>query len=129
MAGNTYTLAVTADIPIVTTAETAAITSPGVSTQFDGDVINIEGDVSVTTGASTTAVTVRVRRGNGVAGAIVGEAQPETLGAAVSATIPFQFPDQPGAVSGQQYTVTVAQTAASGNGTINSSSITITVGS
>jgi hypothetical protein len=123
----TVTDSVTTDVSVVTTNETAAVTSPPVTPSTDGGEITITGVVNITTGTGTTAVTVRVRRGNGVSGALVGETMPHTLAAAASADIAFQVTDTPGAVAGQQYTATVVQTAASGNGTVNNASISVTV--
>lgn len=121
-----YTNSATADTTVVTTAETAAVTSDPISPTSDGAELTIAGVVNITTGASTTAVVVRVRRGAGVAGALVGETETHTLAAAAQASIPFGVTDFPGAVSGQQYTVTVVQTAATGNGTINNAYISVT---
>lgn len=119
---------VVADTAIVTTAETAAITSHAVSQAVDGEPITIIGSVSVLTGTATTALTVRVREGAGVAGSVVGETLPLTIGAAADAQIPFQFTQAPAAVAGQQYTATVQATAATGNGTIRSAGISVAVG-
>lgn len=117
------------DVNVVTTNETAAITTAPVSVTLDGDPIYISGSLNFTTGASTTSVTVRCRRGVGVAGALVQETEPYTIGAAANATIPFGFQDIPGAVAGQQYTITIQQTAATGNGTVNNAEATLFVGS
>lgn len=125
---DTYTNSVTTDTPVVTTAETAAVVSDPVSTGSGAEEITINGAVSITTGTGTTAVTLRCRRGSGVAGAVVGETEPVTIGAAASANIPYSFSDTPGEVAGQLYTLTVQQTAASANGTINNASITLAVG-
>lgn len=120
--------AVTADTTVVTTAETAAITSEGVSTAVGGEEITISGVINITTGVATTQVVVRVRRGTTVAGTAIGETEPQTIAAAATGNIFFEFVDTPGEVAGQQYTATVVQTAATGNGTINNAAITIMVG-
>jgi hypothetical protein len=117
---------VTADTSIVTTAETAAITSDGFTPPTDGAKLIISGVINITTGASVTGAVIRVRRGVGVAGALVGETEPHNIGAAVTDDVSYQVTDSPGAVAGQQYTATVVQTAATGNGIINNASINVT---
>lgn len=117
---------VTADTSIVTTAETAAITSDGFTPPTDGSKLIISGVINITTGASVTGAVIRVRRGVGVAGVLVGETEPHNIGAAVTDDVSYQVTDSPGAVAGQQYTATVVQTAATGNGIINNASINVT---
>jgi hypothetical protein len=77
----------------------------------------IEGVLNITTGATTTAVVVRCRRG-GVAGTQVGTSQSHTLAAAASGNIAFKFTD-PGAPVETQYVITVQQTGGSAAGTVN----------
>lgn len=122
----TTTLANTAT---VTTAETVVQLSPALSVTYDNDMVGVTGTVDFTTGTATTAVTVRCRRGNGITGTVVGTAEVDTLGAAVSAPISFDFLDTPGAVAGQVYSITIQATAATGAGTINSCVASWTVGS
>lgn len=124
-----YTTATVANANVVTTNETVAQVSPALSVTQDGDPIQVTGTVSFTTGTATTAVTVRCRRGNGITGTVVGTAEVDTLAAAVSAPISVDFLDFPGAVAGQVYSITVQQTAATGNGTVNSAVTEWTVGS
>ena len=124
-----WSAAVTTDVPVVTVAETAVISTPPISTSLDGDAVVISGSLQVLTGTATTAITIRVRRGVGVAGAVVGDPIAHTIGAAVNADLPFTVVDTPGAVAGQAYTVTYQATAASANATIGSSAVQVTVGS
>lgn len=116
------------DTPIVLLAETAALTSQGVSQSVDGEPVTIRGSVGILTGASTTAVTLRVREGNGIAGNVIGETIPFSVGAAADTQVPYGFTYNPAAIAGMPYTVTVQQTAATGNGTIKSVSMTVSVG-
>lgn len=115
-------------VNVVTTAETVALVTPPVSTTFAGDSIDIEGMVDLTAGTGTTAVTLRIRRGNGITGTVVGVAEPDTLAAGNSAALQFQGVDTPGDVAGQVYSLTVQQTGATGNGTINGAASTVNVG-
>lgn len=117
---------VTADTTIVTTAETAAVTSDPYTPSVDGAKLTIAGVINISTGTAVTGVVVRVRRGVGTAGALVGETEPHNIGASITDDISYSVTDVPGAVAGQQYTATVVQTAATGNGTINNASINVT---
>lgn len=123
------------DIPgtvtLVTTAETAvaslsfggpSIPAPGNPGSTNLAPTLIAGVVNVTAGAGTTAVVVRVRQGIGVTGTVVGVLDTDTLAAAASESIAFEKYDATGATS---YTVTVQQTGATGNGTVNSASIDV----
>ncbi|SRR6266496_1633491 len=119
---------VTAGVAIVNAVETAALTTAVVSSSLDGDSICIEGDLNMLTGATTTAVVVRCRRGVGIAGALVGVAETFTIGAAANVSISFQFVDSPGAVANQQYTITVQQTGGSTNGNVVAIAANVNVG-
>src|SRR5579884_2012933 len=106
----------TANVP--TTAETVVGTATPVSVDA-GQMAAIDGTVDLTTGAATTAVTVRVRRGS-VNGTLVGTVGPVAAAAATRVALPFAAVDNPGAALDETaYVVTVAQTAATGNGTAN----------
>lgn len=114
---------VTAPVTLVTTAETviATITAgqipgPIPPTAPTGVPTIIEGVFNILTGATVTAIVVRVRQ-NSLTGAVVGNADTHTIGAAANANVPFEKYDPTGAGT---YVVTVAQTGASGNGTVNS---------
>jgi hypothetical protein len=118
---------VTSPVTLTTTSETTVATSPALTEGQVGPVyqgMRLQGVVNVTAGASTTAVVVRVRQGVGTGGALVGNAATHTLAATAIANVPFDVVDSAG-VSGTalQWTVTVQQTAASGNGTVNQGSL------
>lgn len=116
---NTSTTFTVTPVNLVTTAETAVLSSTlNSENQPTGQGVSVNGNFNVTTGASTTGVTVRVRAGVGVAGALIGTAVTHTLAAAASATIPYGVLDAT-LVGTVQYTVTAQQVAASANGTVN----------
>lgn len=117
----------TADVPITLAAETAILTTGPISTPGAGAVVNIQGVVAVTAGAGTTAVVIRVRRGTGVAGAIVGELETDTLAAASLEAIPFAMQDPLGDAAGQVYTLTAQQTGGTGNGTATQAMVALTI--
>lgn len=115
-------------VAIVNAVETTALTTAPVSSSLDGDSICIEGNLNMLTGATTTAVVIRCRRGVGTAGALVGVAETFTIGAAANFTNSFQFVDSPGSVAGQQYTVTAQQTGGSSNGNVVAIAANVNVG-
>lgn len=107
--------------PIPTTSETFAGATPTYSVDNpQGQGVQIEWAIGITAGTSTTAVVVKVYRGANASGTLV-------------ATLTFQCAAGANTVSGQaldsnalalvntvdQYALTVTQTGASGNGTIN----------
>jgi hypothetical protein len=106
---------------LTTTAETAVGTftippeaNPG------GEGVYLEAGVLVTTGAGVGSVTMRIRQGSGLAGAVIGgpvttvvNASSTGQGAQCICLDPtLAYP------AGNQYTVTVAQNGATGNGTM-----------
>lgn len=115
-------------VPLVTTAETAVATSANLFLGNPNQRVQISGHVNVTEGTGGTAYTVRIRQGNGTGGTVVGVAEVDSLAAGNTETAPFSFEDT-GALllgaAGGQYTVTVQQTAATGNGTVNSADLRI----
>lgn len=121
---------ITASVTLVTTAETAVASfqfgqlfeppTPGAAVPVAPTIVT--GVLNVTAGTSTTAVVIRVRQGIGTGGAVVGNADTHTLAAGASANIPVKKEDLVGASA---YTVTVTQTAATGNGSVNSASIDV----
>jgi hypothetical protein len=73
------------------------------------------GSHCISTGVGTTAITTNIRQGNGITGTIVGQ----TFGAVSASAFAIGFTigiDTPGAVAGMQYSLTVKQTGATGNG-------------
>lgn len=107
------------DVTLVTTAETViattvarAVNAPGSQGQY------IDGMINITPGTAATAVVIRVRAGNGLSGAVIGGPETHTVAAGANQSIPYAQID--GTTVGQvQYTLTVQQTAATGNGSIN----------
>lgn len=116
-------------VPLVTTAETVAVTiSPAVAiTAPSGEGVAIQGSVNVTAGTGTTAIQVRVRQGTSTSGTLVGQAVTHTLAAGATASVPVDQQDSSASAlagTADQWIVTVQQTGASANGTVNSATIT-----
>ncbi len=104
---------------IVTTTELDCGTvSLGGRSVGAGEGLLISGEVNLTQGTNGTAVTVRVRKGEGIAGTLVGVAQVSPLAAAAAGSIPFAAID-PAPADNASYSVTVQLTAATANGTVN----------
>ena len=116
MGRKTSTKVVT-DTPLVTTAETDVGEVTGITTGGPSKTIRLNGWAQVTAGVGATALTARIRRGQGITGAVVGEGNPVNVAAGNTIEVEVETEDVPGDVDHQAYTLTVQQTAATGNGT------------
>jgi hypothetical protein len=115
------------NVTLVTSAETVVATVSGVSTPRKTSV-TIEGWAQVTTGASTTSLVPRIRRGTDINGTLIGEGNPVTIGAAAGGTedVEIKVVDSGVDLANGSYVLTVVQTAASANGTSLQAGITAT---
>jgi len=113
-----------------TDAVTAGVYVPAVPaaavSPFVTHPVIIRVNINITEGTTGTAFVVRCRQGVGVGGALVGTARTVTLAAAASfdGTLVFRdtAPVTPGASA---YTITVAETGATANGTVNAIDVEI----
>jgi len=113
-----------ASVTLTTTAETAVLVSPSLQTPKDTSFIAMLASIACTTGTGTTALVLRFRQGNGVAGAVIG--QPYTIGnvgAAQSAGQAIMATAQVQSTDYVQWTLTAQQTAATGNGSVTAASL------
>lgn len=132
------TVSTASGVTLVTTAETAAVTSSPVGygqASGAGFGLAVHGYVNVTAGTGNTAINIAVRKGAGVTGQLLAAADTDGLAAGNSESMPFEFVDTTptvtpsGTVTGADvagtnvYTVTVQQVGATGNGTINHATI------
>jgi hypothetical protein len=117
----------TTNVTIVTTTETAVITSDAIVKAKSTSSYYVHGWAQLTTGAATTTVTATLRRGTDATGTVIGEANVTTIGAAAGSNEEFSVAaiDSPGDVSRQQYTFTLDQASATGNGTALQACITV----
>lgn len=85
-----------------------------------GSGIYVSGSLTITTAASgTTAVAVKVRRGTTTSGTLIAT-ETVTASTATKYTIPFDaFDNSGGETSTSTYVVTVTETGAGANGTVN----------
>lgn len=125
MATKTFESQVTTNVTATTTSETVVATLTGVSTPRKCNVA-IEGWVQFTTGAGTTALTLRIRRGSAITDTLVGEANAVQVSAAAGSTEDhfIKVADNGVDLANGTYVLTVQQTAASADGTALQGSIT-----
>lgn len=102
---------------LVTPTETACVTTAGLST-VGARSISLHGQALITSGAGTTAMTLRLRRGSGTGGTQVVTATAVSDTAGDTKPYTFDYDDTPGEVAGQQYTLTAQPTGATAAGTI-----------
>lgn len=116
--GRMYSHHATSDTTLTTTTETVVATISDVTTAKPGERVNLRGWAQVTTGGSTTALTLRIRKGTTISGTLIGEATVEQVEAAAGSTEAHDISvdDSPGEVAYQSYVLTVQQTAAAANG-------------
>lgn len=111
---------------ILTTTETLAVNVPATPLALPGGSpqnVVVRGTLVIATGASTTAVQVKLRVGqNNTTTAQVGQTEQIQVAAATAAEeIPFHFEDlTPADLTASGYSITVSQIAATGNGTVTS---------
>ena len=124
-----YNTVQTADTTLVTTAETVVAALSGVATNQPGSQIGLRGEVTVTTGASTTGVTLRVRE-DSLTGAIVDEATANAVQAAAGSTETHDIAVDFGAAGefgSKTFVLTAQQVGAAANGTVLQASLEATV--
>lgn len=114
-------------VTLPTSTETIVVSTGSVSLGegSTGQGVLVSGVVNLTTGTGTTAIVVTVRAGTHLTGAIIGNQLTVTVTAGSNYSIPFEVID-PTLTGSVSYTVTIAQTGASANGTVNQGNITIT---
>lgn len=108
----------TTDVTLTTTTEKDVIYSGPVTAGRQTVNVCIVAWAQLTTGTMTSAVTPRIRRGTGIAGTLVGEANAQTILAAAGSTEPFfeMVCEDRADVATVDYSFTLQQTAASANG-------------
>lgn len=119
----------TTDVVVPTTTETVVITSPKITLPFRNHRVLVRAWGQLTVGAGATALTPRIRRGAATTGALVGEANAEAVKGAAGSTEPVTITviDEVSDVDVVQYSFTVQQTGATGDGTIVQSAIEVIV--
>lgn len=116
----------TANVTLTTSAETVVVTSDEIFLPRRNHRVLVHGLAELTTGGSTTAVTPRIRRAS-LTGALVGEANAITIGAAAGSTEIFEkcVVDDVDNLDSVIYVLTLAQTGAAADGTSLSACIKV----
>lgn len=116
----------TADVAIVTTTEKDIIASNLTNTPRDEVRVVILCWAQLTTGTNTTGVTPHIRRGTGIAGTLLTEANAETIKVAAGGTeMFFWMASEQRAATSIQYSCTLTQAAASANGSVLQAAILV----
>ena len=118
MTSRVFSAQIAGAVTVVTTAETVALTLPAVSTNGAQDQVFISGSLAMLLGTAATTATIRVRRGTGITGTVVGLAEIDTAVPAETDPFPFDALDVPGEVAALAYVVTVQQASATANGSV-----------
>ena len=105
------------------TTETTAITGNFLSPPFQNAKASVKGLIYFTTGAGTTSVTIRVRRNPNAESVNLSGLSNLNVSAPATYAMPFQVADPIPDARPVQYTVTVQQNGATGNGNITFASI------
>lgn len=115
------------NVTLATTAETVILTSDPIALPFDAVQALILAWAQLTTGTATTTVTPRIRRGTLITDPLVGEANAENVKAAAGSTEPFliMVAEDLTRLDRVQYSLTLQQAAATGDGTVLQASILV----
>jgi hypothetical protein len=116
-------------VTVVTTAETLVVIGQPVTMPTASGKYVVRGWMDLTVGAGTTAITVAVYRGAAIGGVVIGQKNAEagdfTPGSIAHFEAEFIDPQQN--VSQSQYCISVTQTGATGNGTVQNALIETTL--
>lgn len=117
----------TTPTPVITTAETIAITAPLVDVPFNTMNALVLGYAQLTTGTNTTTITPRIRRGAAITSPLVGAANAENIKAAAGGTEEFflMVSESLSNLAEVQYSLSLQAAGASANGSILQASILV----
>jgi hypothetical protein len=117
----------TTDVTLVTTTETLIIVAPRIAVPRQTVTALILAIAQLGTGTATTTVTPRIRRGPALTDPLVGEANPITIGAAAGGVEQFFgfASEELVRLADVQYSFSLAQAAATGNGTAIAAAILV----
>jgi hypothetical protein len=116
-------------VTVVTTAETLVVVGFPLTLQSGNGKAVVRGWMDLTVGAGTTAITVAIYRGNAIGGTLIGQKNAEAGDFTPGSIAHFdaEFVDLLSNVGGAQYCMSVTQTGATGNGTVQDALIDTTL--
>lgn len=119
----------TTNVTLTTTTEAVVISSTPVPLPSARHQVVIFAWSQLTTGAGTTAVTPRIRRGTTVSGTVVGDEIAEEVKAAAGSNEPhfIMASEERSGEATVEYSLTLDQTGATGNGTVLQAGIIVLV--
>jgi hypothetical protein len=110
---------------VTTTTETVVATTPATNLTLDYQQVLLFWYFVFTTGAATTALTVRLRRGTTISGTLLNVATSTPVSASSAYYLSGCYTDIPGIVAEQQWSITIQAAGATGNGTVNDACIAL----
>ena len=108
-----------ANITIPTTTETNGPTTNSLPIPYGNGKVRVTGIAQIGTGTGVTAVQVRIRRNINGENVVVGFVNNVAAAASSQIAVPVEFTDQLNDGRSVQYTLSVQQVGATGNGTIS----------
>lgn len=116
----------TTDVTLTTTTENIACSSPALAVPRGEANVVVVCYMQTTTGAGTTGVIPRIRRGTAITGTLVSEENTITIAAAAGSTETHAMQvSEERAATAVEYSCTMDQVGATGNGTVLYSSILV----
>lgn len=115
----------TTALAVVTTTEIVCATTAPLAPPRPGVRAVLRGLVELDSGTGTDGVTIRIRRGTTISGALVSEAIEEETTALLAETWVVSAVDTLGDVATVQYVVTIQQASASANGSVDNATIEV----
>lgn len=98
--------------------ETVVLTTPPINEPIDNAQVLLYWMADITAGTAVTSHIFRIRRGTTTSGVLIGLGSwADTVVAGAFLLSSGAYADNPGVVAGQQYSLTVVQSAATGAGT------------
>lgn len=125
-----YTSAAVLNSPTGNATETVIAQVQNVSNYAAGNRVHLRGWCNITPGATTSALTFRLRRGVDATGVLIGQPSVEGAGFTVGQADDWSVEAQetPPEIAGASYVLTVQQTAGTAGATVNAVELTATVG-
>lgn len=119
----------TTNVTLTTTTENVVVSSGRVILPRETHTLFVLGYAQLTTGAATTTVTPRIRRGTTITSTLIGEAHPEEVKAAAGSIEQFfhMVSEELGGRAEVEYSLTLSQVDATGNGTVVQAGILVLV--